>query len=229
MRRGSLAPLLVVALVTAACGGAADDADGPDAAAAGETETSTDAPAGDAPSSGTGGDAVPADGGAAPPDEEIQDVIDGLDFGDGRARVELGDQVYEFELGGTTTVGTTTYIGVCQELFGLTQGNGYVTDGRAVTFEFELLPDDWETYTDGRFDDVEPRLEIEDADTDQAWVANASLADLYPEAEGVSQIEDWVTQDSRASGTATFLEVEPWGAPVEGAEPIAGTFELGCE
>jgi hypothetical protein len=97
-----------------------------------------------------------------------------------------------------------------------------------VTIEFELPPADWESYEDGRFDTSPPRMKIEDVATEEAWIADLTLADSYPEIAGSSQIDAWVTDGTSASGTATFTAITPWSAPVEGAEPLQGTFELGC-
>lgn len=201
----------VVLVAAAACGGD-DTADQPDDAGAGGAEG--DGTTDDAPTEGSS--------------DEVQEVLDGLDFGDGAARVTIGDTSYEFALGGTSSVGSVTYLGVCQQLFGMLGGSGYDAGGRDITIDFEILPDDWESYDDDRFEFSSNRLEIEDQETGVAWAADDSLAELYPETAGSSQIDDWVSDGSRASGTATFIPLEPWSAPVEGASPVTGTFELGC-
>ena len=242
--RGVRAAVAVAALVAvAACGG--DDVadltgDADDAA----SEAAADIESDDVSDVGTD---EAADGGEAPDDDapdddapdadasndeglddEVQEMVDGLDFGDGAARVTIGDTTYEFALGGNSTVGSTTYLGICQQLFGMMAGAGYDSGGRAITVDFEILPDDWESYDDGRFDSTSNRLEVEDEETGVAWAADESLAELYPETAGSSQIDEWISDGSRASGTATFIPLESWSAPVEGASPVTGSFELGC-
>ncbi|MCD9624872.1 hypothetical protein [Rhabdothermincola salaria] len=212
MRATAMAVIVLVVAATAGCGGDGDDADGSGAGAAGDVTDVVDGSSAD-------------DGDGESGDDEMQDVIDGLDFGDGGARVTIGNTTYEFELGGNSTVGSTTYMGVCQTLFGMIAGTGYDTEGRAITIDFEIPPPDWETYEDGRFEDSPPRIEIENSDDDTGWLAGQTRAGLDA---GSSQIVDWESDGDRASGTATFVAMEPWGAPVEGAEPVTGSFELGC-
>ena len=114
-------------------------------------------------------------------------------------------------------------------MFGAIAGGGYdIRDGRTVTMEFDLPPADWESYDDGRFDDMPPRVKIEDEVTGASWVADVSLADSFPEVAGSSQVDEWALGDRSASGTATFIAIEPFGSPVEGAGPLEGTFELAC-
>lgn len=229
--RGVRAAMAIAALVAAAaCGG--DDAtdlvgDADDATSGSESGIEPDVGTDETVDGGDGGD-----GGDAPDDngldDGVQEMLDGLDFGDGGARVTIGDTTYEFALGGTSTVGSKTYLGICQQLFGMMAGAGYDTGGRAITVDFEIPPVDWESYEDGRFSTSPPRLEIEDEENGVAWAADQSLVELYPETAGLSQIDEWVTDGTRASGTATFIELEPWSAPVEGASPVEGSFELGC-
>jgi hypothetical protein len=229
--------LLTALVLVVACGDAGDDAG--DQAAVADPESTDPADAADEPA-----DAAPAEPDDAPVDDadvdddvadsglddELQELLDDLDFGDGGARVVLGDRTYEFTLGGNSPeVDGRTYLGVCQTLFGAIAGAGYeLQDDQVVTVEFELPPADWESYEDGRFDTSPPRMKIEDVATEEAWIADLTLADSYPEVAGNSQIDEWVTDGTRASGTATFTAITPWSAPVEGAEPLQGTFELGC-
>jgi hypothetical protein len=156
--------------------------------------------------------------------DDVSDMIDDLDFGDGMALVTIGDAEYEFALGGSSEQDGVTYIGVCQTLFGLIAGNGYDTQGRDITIAFEVPPPDWETYEDGRFDGSAPSIEIE-IDQDGGWLADMEASAPAP---GTSQLDEWESDGTTASGTATFIEVTGFGAPVEGAQPVSGTFQLGC-
>lgn len=224
----------VSALILAACGGSDDassdepadqpaqtvvdepDADdtGSDTVADADADTDTDADA----------DTDTDENGSSEGDEgDADDLLADLDFGDGLALVTVGDTQYEFELGGTSQVGGTTYIGVCQTLFGLIAGGGYDSAGGDITIDFEIPPPDWETYDDGRFDGSAPRIEIEMGD-DGGWIADMESG----APAGSSQIDEWQSDGQRASGTATFIELAPWGQPVEGGQVVSGTFELGC-
>jgi hypothetical protein len=191
-----------------------------------DDSTSADDAAGD---TGDGGDSTgdDTDGGGDDGGDTVEDLVDDLDFGDGTARVTIGDTDYEFALGGNETADGTTFIGTCQELFGLLNGNGFVPGDPETTIEFDIPPPDWESYDDGRYDSSEPRIEIELGD-DGGWAADLTLAENRPEMEGQSQLDDWTLDGSVAVGTATFIEMEPFSAPVEGATPVPGSFEIGC-
>ena len=158
---------------------------------------------------------------------DVSDLVDDLDFGDGTALVTVGDVDYEFALGASESADGTTYIGACQELFGLITGDGFVAGDPHTTIDFEIPPPDWESYDDSRFDSSEPRIEIELGD-DGGWAADLTLATNRPEIEGQSQIDEWTLDDATAIGTATFIEMEPFSAPVDGANPVQGSFEIGC-
>jgi hypothetical protein len=234
----------VVAVGVVACGADVDGADSQGAAVDPESTDPADAPAeqddvaptetdeaADDDGAADGDGAAESDGAAdGDADEGVQDLLADLDFGDGGARVVLGDRTFEFTLGGNSPeVDGKTYLGVCQTLFGAIAGAGYqIQDDRVATIEFELPPADWESYEDGRFDTSPPRMKIEDVATEEAWMADLTLADSYPDIAGSSQIDAWVTDGTRASGTATFTAITPWSAPVDGAEPLQGSFELGC-
>lgn len=207
--------VVAVSLLLLGCG---DDGD--------DVEVGVDAPTID----DTAADDTAADDGGADDaggEDELSELVDDLDFGDGTARVTVGDVDYEFSLGGNESANGTTYIGVCQELFGLITGNGFVPGDPETTIDFEIPPPDWDTYDDGRFDSSEPRIEIELGD-DGGWAADLTLATNRPEIEGQSQIDEWTLDGSVAVGTATFIEMEPFSAPVEGAVPVEGSFEIGC-
>jgi|GEM_PF-4577331 len=228
----ALVPLVAVLLV-AGCGQESDRTDDPGAVTDAADSEAADAGEEPAAPATTEPDGAPDGDGAAENgdlDAEVQDLLDDLDFGEGGARVVLGDRTYEFALGGTSPeVDGRTYLGTCQTLFGAIVGTGYeLDDGGVVTIEFELPPADWESYEDGRFDTVTPRIVIEDIATEETWAADPMLIDLYPEVDGASQIDDWVSDGTSASGTATFTAITPGRAPVEGAAPVQGTFELGC-
>lgn len=192
------------------------------------SETRPDAGATDDTTKGESDTGGSADGQAdAGSEGDVGDLVDDLDFGDGTARVTVGDVDYEFVLGGSESAGGKTFIGTCQELFGLITGNGFVSGDPETTIDFEIPPPDWESYDDGRFDSSEPRIEIELGD-DGGWAADLTLATNRPEMEGQSQIDEWTLDGAVAVGTATFIEMEPFSAPVEGAMPVEGSFEIGC-
>ena len=194
----SIVSVLLLALALAACGD--DDTAGSDITSSAATQT-TEA------GTGVGG----------------QDAVDELDFGDGAAVVTIGDTTYEFALGGSSTVGNTTYIGVCQTLFGVIAGEGFDPAGTDTRLSFEITPEDYEAQG---FDP--PSIEVRIGD-EARWVADQTLAEAAPEFAGMSQVDSWTIDGNVATGTATFIEVEPFGiGPVEGAAPMAGTFELAC-
>ncbi len=225
--------LVVGALVLGACGDEDGDPDGQ--AAVAEAEGTEDVGTAEGSSEAdpvsteedVGSDDAEADAGDG---DELQELLDELDFGDGGARVVLDGATYEFTLGGNSgEIDGKTYLGICQQLFGAITGAGYDTrDGRVLTVEFDIPPVDWESYEDGRFETVTPRIKVEEVATETAWVADMALADTYAQVAGSSQIDEWASDGTVASGTATFIEIEPYGEPVEGAAPLQGTFELAC-
>jgi hypothetical protein len=225
---------LVAALLVVACGAEGGGADGQALAVDPESADAADTADASPDNDPAGSEDAPTDVGAddGDLDDEVQELLDDLDFGDGGARVVLGDRTYEFTLGGNSpVVDGKTYLGLCQTLFGAIAGAGYQIQGDQVaTIEFDLPPADWESYEDGRFDTVTPRIKIEDVATEEAWIADMTFAELYshPEVAGASQVDEWVTDGTRASGTATFTALTPWSAPVEGADPVQGSFELEC-
>jgi hypothetical protein len=223
--------LLMAVFLVVACG-EEDRADGQAAVADPEGSEAADAADEPADVGATEQEGAPEEDGAADGavDDEVQELLGDLDFGDGGALVVLGDRTFEFTLGGNSPeVDGKTYLGVCQTLFGAIAGTGYqIQDDQVATIEFDLPPADWESYEDGRFDTVTPRIKIEDVATEETWVADLMLADGFPEVAGTSQIDDWATDGTTASGTATFTAIHPYGSPVEGSEPLQGSFELGC-
>lgn len=224
----TMAAATLAALGLVACGD-----DGGDSTVASE-QTTVAASSGDAEEADAGGvdsDDPEPEGDTAAGDTEagdVQDVIDELDFGDGLARVTIGDTSYEFVLGGSETFEGTTHLGVCQELFGLLNGGGFVSGEAGTTIEFTIPPPDWESYDDGRFDSAQPRIEIELGDTG-GWAADMTLAENFPAASGQSQIDEWTLDGSIARGRATFIEMESFSAPVDGSTGVEGSFEIGCE
>nr|WHW29324.1 hypothetical protein [uncultured bacterium] len=240
--RGTIMARIIVVLATvalagvglAACG---DDSGGSNAIVPADT-TSADTTSADSTSSvSDGGDTSEDDsasgGGTGSEDADgasgdVQDLIDDLDFGDGLARVTIGDMAYEFTLGGNESADGITYIGVCQEIFGLLDGGGYVSGDPQTGIDFTIPPPDWESFTDGRFDNSAPRIEIELGDSG-GWAADLSLVENFPAAAGQSQIDEWTLEGSVASGTATFIEMEPFSAPVAGSSGVKGSFEIGCD
>lgn len=218
-----IALLLAAVLVFAACGD--DDLS--------ETPTPTQADQADDPTTDDGTDQPTTDDGEGSGDDggtssDVQDAIDELDFGDGGAIVTIGDTTYEFALGGNSTVGNTTYIGVCQTLFGLIVAEGYDPEGRDITVSLEIPPEDWDTYEDERYGP--PRVEVEDNSTGEfiTWVADQSLRETFPDMAGVDQsrVDAWTTDGTTASGSATFIQ-EIFSTEGDGT-PVQGTFQVGC-
>ena len=82
---------------------------------------------------------------------DTEALLEGFDFGSGGAVVTIGDERFEFSMA-TETIGTTTYLGVCQELFGLIQADGHGADGRAITVGIMIPLLDWDSYEDERYD-----------------------------------------------------------------------------
>jgi hypothetical protein len=153
---------------------------------------------------------------------DIEALLEGIDFGSGAAVVTIGDERYEFSMA-TETIGSTTYFGVCRELFGLIQAAGHVT-GRAITVGIEIPPVDWDSYEDQRYDP--PSIEVDIDDPYATWVADADWAAANG-VEGQSQVDAYQKDGLYAAGSATFFEAgalfqDPPGAPVQ------GTFEVRC-
>lgn len=164
---------------------------------------------------------IPASASSAAVDPEA--LLEGFDFGSGAAVVTIGDERYEFSMA-TETIGSTTYLGVCQELFGLIQAEGHATDGRAMTVGIMIPPVDWDSYEDARYDP--PRIVVDIDDPYARWVADADWAAANG-VEGQSQVDVYQKEGLHAAGSATFFEEgalfqDPPGVPVQGA------FEVRC-
>lgn len=220
--------LAILALLAVACGGDDDD----DAA---DVLGNTPTPGPDSTASEGDDD---EDAGEGDDNDDGDDVDDLIDFGDGAAVVVVGDERYEFALGGNIEIDGTRYIGVCQSLFGLITGSGYDPEGGELALDFEIPPQDWESWDDGRYEFSPPRIEIEgvrhaeqDADDPNAggWRADVQWQEGEGTvAAGASQLDEWEVEDGRATGTATFLAVNYFGAPLDGVQPVEGTFDIGC-
>lgn len=149
-------------------------------------------------------------------------LLDGFDFGSGGAVVIIGDDRYEFSMA-TETIGTTTFLGVCRELFGLIQAEGHASDGNA-TVGMMIPPVDWDSYEDERYDP--PRIEVRIDDPYATWIADADWAAANG-VEGQSQVDVYQLDGLTAVGSATFLEqTAPFQVPP--GEPVEGRFEIRC-
>jgi hypothetical protein len=165
----------------------------------------------------------PTPASASPAAAEADVLLEGFDFGAGAAVVTIGDERYEFSMA-TETIGSTAYLAVCRDVFGILQADGHVTDGRAITVGFEIPPLDWDTFDEGRYSP--PRIVVEIDDPYARWVADADWASANG-VEGQSQVDAYEKDGLYASGSATFFEEgtlfqDPLGMPVEGA------FEVRC-
>jgi hypothetical protein len=151
------------------------------------------------------------------------EMLEGLDFGSGVAVVTIGDERYEFSMA-TETIGSTTYLGVCQELFGLIQADGHATDGRAITVAIMIPPLDWDSYEDERYDP--PRIVVDIDDPYARWVADADWA-FANGVDGQSQVDAYEKDGLYAAGSATFMEEGALFQSPPGV-PVLGTFEVRC-
>jgi hypothetical protein len=167
-------------------------------------------------------EASPTPASASPAADPVG-LVEGFDFGAGAAVVTIGDQRYEFSMA-TETIGSTTYVAICREVFGLIQADGHASDGRAITVDLMIPPVDWDSYEDGRYDP--PRIVVDIDDPYARWIADADWAAANG-VEGQSQVDAYVKDGLYATGSATFFEEgalfqDPPGVPVEGA------FEVRC-
>jgi hypothetical protein len=154
---------------------------------------------------------------------DTEALLEEFDFGSGGAIVTIGDERYEFSMA-TETIGSTTYVAICREVFGLIQADGHASDGRAITVDLMIPPVDWDSYEDGRYDP--PRIVVDIDDPYARWIADADWAAANG-IEGQSQVDAYVKDGLYATGSATFFEEgalfqDPPGVPVEGA------FEVRC-
>jgi len=91
-----------------------------------------------------------------------------------------------------------------------------------------VLPgDDWAAQGIDESAMVEANIEEQDLE----WFADAG-ADPYGFAAGQSQVDSYVIDGNRASGTATFVERNATYAALGGGDavvPVTGTFEAFCD
>jgi hypothetical protein len=137
--------------------------------------------------------------------------------------VVLGDERFDFG-SATETSDSETYLGLCQEFFGVIAANLHLTDGREITVDMEIPPVDWDTYADGRYSP--PRIEISIEDPNETWIADTEWATAN-DIDGLSQVDTFERDGISAIGTATFVEQVSvlTGQP---SEPVQGTFEVRC-
>lgn len=153
-----------------------------------------------------------------------QEAPDALDFGTGTAVLQLGDERYEFDMG-SLEVGGEVMVGVCRGIFGMIQGVGHVTDGRAISIEMDIPPVDWEAKPEYGFDP--PNITFQDDNNDVELVAGKQLAEMLGvETESQSTVTE--NDGYNAAGTATFVDSRAlmMGEP---SEPIEATFEVHCD
>jgi hypothetical protein len=164
----------------------------------------------------------PAPAGESPAAGSPGALLEGFDFGSGGAVVVIGDVRYEFSIA-TETIGTTTFLGVCRELFGLIQAEGHASDGNA-TVGMMIPPVDWDSYEDERYDP--PRIKVSIDDPYATWVADADWAAANG-VEGQSQVDTYQMEGLTAVGSATFLEQGALFQDPPG-KPVQGMFEVRC-
>lgn len=137
--------------------------------------------------------------------------------GDNVAIVTIGDRTYEFDV----TPGATTR---CDpDFFGAFWATGGSADGARL--EALLPPPD-----DPNFDEM-PRITVNDPTTDRDWTADP-LREMAGVEEGESQVDEFTTDGTSASGSATFVDQNEsfafqGGSGVEPV-PVTGTFEVRC-
>lgn len=157
------------------------------------------------------------------PLDDVQTLLEGLDFGSGAAAVALGAETYQFG-SATESADGNTYLGMCRQFFGVIAAGLRLTDGREITVDMEIPPVDWDTYDDGRYSP--PRIEVSIEDPYQTWIADAEWA-ASNGVEGQSQVDTFERDGISATGTATFLEQLSLFTDPPG-EPVQGTFEVRC-
>lgn len=122
----------------------------------------------------------------------------------GTAVIAIGDRRYEFVDIECMTVGPLLH-----------GGNGDVIPH----VEFTLPPQAWETSSENYSPpNVKIVLDRNEAGRPETWTADAV-------GDDAGQVTDFTRDDSRASGTATFVETT---VGVFDATPVPGTFELTC-
>ncbi len=189
----------LLVLVMTACGG------GEAAPAATEAPGTS---AGAAPTTTAGSAAEPvATTIAADPDEVTEEPNDVVE--ESLATVTIGDETWEFRPTGFLTERCDT------DFFG-----GYwvlMSSGVGI-----LLPgENWEELGVDQTPNI--RVKIEESGLEFIADPDTNLPGVEP---GMSQIDSFVIDGARASGTATFVEEE---AAFQGnAEPLTGSFEVVC-
>jgi hypothetical protein len=214
LRATHLTSLVAASIALAAVGCSSDSGQANDAA--------TPAPAASSPVTEPGTSPA-ADPGVSPAASVDPDDPFGFGDDDATAVVTIGDERYEFSMA-TETIGSTTYLSVCQELFGLIQADGHATDGRAITVAIMIPPLDWDSYEDERYDP--PRIVVDIDDPYARWVADADWA-FANGVDGQSQVDAYEKDGLYAAGSATFMEESALFQSPPGV-PVLGTFEVRC-
>ena len=209
VRRVGIVLLLGAGLALAACAGGGDDTADPPAST---VPVVSDAPASTAPDAGS--QAVVEDPGG----DAEGSVATGL--GTKQAVVVIGDERFEFDMSTT-----------CVSIGGAVGGTGLDADG-SVQINIDISPEDWETSADG-WDAPAIRVEDErDADIQPDWRAGGEVVAGYEDISGIARVEAYTVEGSRASGSATFIDLRAYdlamalGDPLP--DPVAGTFEINC-
>ena len=122
----------------------------------------------------------------------------------------------------------------CLTLFGVVAGNGRASDGSSAEIDIDIPPVGYETQRG--FEDYEPpNINVKDLDINQNWFADGGNLDWLtePPLPGESQVDSYTSDGSRASGTATFIDVNALSEYNQGKrsqrpESVDGTFEVHC-
>lgn len=150
------------------------------------------------------------------------------DLEEGTARITVGDETYEFVLGGEAPFDVNSEP-ECFTVGGGILAYGYVTDGREVTVDLELPPLGWEDSTSFSWDP--PTISLSDKDAGARWIAREDFSARGTESlmglDGLTRVGDYETDGYRATGVATFANYNLFNQD-EDYEAVEGTFEIHC-
>jgi hypothetical protein len=137
----------------------------------------------------------------------------GSSAGANTALVVVGGERYEFTLKN------------CVALGGALNAAGKATGGADISVNIDLPPANWESSRD---DWEPPSVRLSDDVKNVDWRAGGEVIDEFAAVgEGQSQVDSYVVDGNRASGTATFVDMY---AVMKGDfKAVKGTFEITCK